>query len=97
MSWTSWLQIVEQFAPLILVRAGVPTKYVVPATDLMVEAEAVKDAKGTEKKAHVLAGLNDILTIAKVKEAPAIVAAASNGIDTTIQVVNLVHAKTGTH
>lgn len=93
MNLKNWLQLVKMFAPMVLKQAGVPDRYVDNAVDLIGHAEQLK-LPGVDKKAHVLAGLTDILQAGRVKELPAIIAAASQGIDTTISVVNLVHKVT---
>jgi hypothetical protein len=88
MTLKSWLSLLKMFAPMVLKQAGVPDRYVDNAVELIGHAEALK-VPGVDKKAHVIAGLVNVLQAGKVKEMPQIIAAASQGIDLTISIVKM--------
>lgn len=99
MAWTKWLDLVKLLAPIVLanVKGGDKIATVIPVVVQGIqEAEQIKGAKGPEKKDHVLnvtdAAVTALNATGKVKLDPQEVrATVSDGIDTVVQTVNLVH------
>jgi len=95
----TWLELVKKFAPTIIELAVPGGAVLGPVIEQgIIEAEGLTGANGAAKKAHVLAlvALSVIAVNAAkgavVLDPVAVNAAAASAIDTTISVVNLVHA-----
>ena len=95
-----WLAIAQQFAPLVL--ASLPVAKAAKIAPFVPQlVQTIQDveqtaAAGSDKKATVLAALADGVATANAAgahlDAAELAAIASPAIDTTIQVVNSIHA-----
>lgn len=95
MSLPKWLSIAFQFAPMVL--GVIPATAPIAATvaDAIGAAQMIEGATGAQKKAYVMQIAADAVASANAKGATLNVsetlAAASQGVDTAVAVINAVH------
>lgn len=100
MTLPKWLYLVQLLAPAILNSFGVPTELVGAIADGIGEAEAIPDATGADKKAHVLSLVGDAVVAVnaakgkQVLDPVRIPVIAGSAIDLVVEAVDLVHDRT---
>lgn len=100
MTLPKWLSLVQSFAPLVLIAAGVPPVLVTSIAASIEEAEQIPGATGADKKAHVLNITRDAIDASNVAQGrqhldpTKVVAVVSKGIDLAVETVDLVHDRT---
>lgn len=96
-----WKRLLFSLAPIGLAAAGVPAPMILPIVDAMQEAQSIIGARGAEKKTHVLNMARDAVAAINATPTPrtlepdATIEKVSEGIDTSIALVNQVLERHG--
>ena len=90
--WSVFKRVVQLVLPPVLVGVGVPANIAEKVAGFVAEAEDLKNAKGAEKKRHVMNLTKDFLDVAKVpaQDTGRVLNAVDKGIEAGIAVTKVV-------